>query len=1197
MATYLQARTLLAPYVDNGVAVTDTTRIDQRIDEAQRRLIDHYNFLSRREESARTPLSWQSGGTTGVPATSSLLLPNLDATKNMVLALWREENNQLELATALETKAYSYIERNITNDVERERRTAYEALAVNGQNTFGGMVGQVGLETMIQYRMPESRIKSYINQAYQQAVDHYNFVSRREDKAKTSLTFTALVSNSAPFDTLLPVEVVRLLALSVITSDNGADGGGLKTQALELIDRNVTANVERDRRGQTGEEGRLHNELPEGLKFPTARLTQYLSQAAADASVHYDFLARRENYSTGIKPNPFSFEIRKKLVESYVATANAAPDVATSLKQEALAVIERDLIDEVETVRRGTGGTEGQLHNELPEGLKIPTTRLATYLTQAQTEASAHYSFLSRREDYAGGIAPNPFPYEIRKKLVESYIATVNAAVDAAAALKQEAFALVERNLMQEIEAARRVVGGEAGRLHNELPEGVRISTSRINEYLTQSATDAAAHWDFLARREDYSSGSQPSPFPFEVRKKLIESYIATATAAPDVATALKQEGLAVIERDLMAQVEAARRVAAGEEGKLHNELPEGVKISTARLTTYLAQAATEAGAHWDFLARREDYSSGTKPNPFSYEVRKSLVESYAAGATGAVDVAAAKKQESFALIERDLMAQVEAVRRAVAGEEGRLHNELSDGVAISTPRLTQHLAQAALDASAHYDFLARREDYAGGSKPNPFAYEVRKKLVESYVAVSNAAPDVAVAIKAEAQSVIERDLMQEVEAARRVAAGEEGRLHNELPEGVRVATSRLTQFLSQAATEAGAHWDFLARRENYSSGTKPNPFTYEVRKKYVESYLASTGGAIEVAAALKAEAQALIERDLMAEVEAARRVAPGEEGKLHNELPQGVTIPTGRLTTFLSQASAEIGAHQAFVQRREDYSGAVPAATYEQRKMLVESYLATTAGQPEVAAALKQQAIAVVERDVMTEIENTRRALRTALLASANDTFGYHWGRIGLELPEAYRLSDSAVQRMVNSAEEQLMLSGKWVGTVAEYTLSVSATGEFFLPREVETILFMSFDGDPKPVHDRLNEWLRGGTGYRETDDAWRQGAVDRGEEIDPADSVLKRKYWITLPGTGSQPVVRILAKRRFVTHSVNSEKMYLRNYQAIFEATKGILLGGEQITPHIEKAKEMLSGQIAQQNFAGNRGAAHTRRVIQFR
>lgn len=781
MATYLEARNLLAPYVDNGVAVSDTTRIDQRIDEAQRRLIDHYNFLSRREESARTPLVWQQGGTTGVPSTGNLILPNLDATKNMILALWREENNQLELATGLETKAYSYIERNITNEVERERRTAYEALTVFGQNTFGGMVGRVGLETMIQYRMPVSRIKSIVNRAYQQAIDQHNFISRRENLERNTITYNALTNDIDTFDALLPDEVVRLLTLSNIVTDNGGDGAGLKSQAFELIERNVTSTVERARRTAAGTEGRLHNELPNGLQIPTARLTQFLSQAA------------------------------------------------------------------------------------------------------------------------------------------------------------------------------------------------------------------------------------------------------------------------------------------------------------------------TEAGAHYDFLVRREDYSSGVKPNPFPYEVLKPLVESYLATVAGTVDVSNAKKSEAF--------------------------------------------------------------------------------------------------------QIIERDLMQNVEAARRAAAGEEGRLHNELPEGVRIATSRLTTYLSQAATEAGTHWDFLARREDYSSGTKPNPFTYEVRKKYVESYLATSSGAVEVASALKAEAQALIERDLMTQVEAARRAAAGDEGRLHNELPGGLQIPTGRLTTYLSQASTEIGAHQAFLQRREDYNGAVPAVTYEQKKLLVESYIATLAGQPELAATLKQQAFADIERDVMTEIEGTRRATREALLASANDTFGYHWGRIGLELPEAYKLSDSAIKRMVNAAEEQLMFAGKWVGTVAEYTLTVNATGEFFLPVEVETILYMSFDGDPKPVHDRLNEWIRGGTGYRETDDSWRQGAVDRGEAVDPADNVLKRKYWITLPSTGSQPVVRILAKRRFVPHSVNSEKMYLRNYQAIYEATKGILLGGEQITPHIDKAKEMLASQIAQQNFTGNRGAAHTRRVLQFR
>jgi hypothetical protein len=883
MATYLEARDLLAPYVDNGVAVTDTTRIDQRIDEAQRRLIDHYNFLSRREESARTPLVWLTGGTTGNPATSNLILDNLDATKNMILAIWREENNQLDLSQGLETKAYSYIERNIVNDVERERRAAYEALTVNSQNTFGGMVGRVGLETLVQYRMPVSRIQSYVNRAYQQAIDQHNFITRRENLERGTITYNTLTNNAEQFDPLLPDEVVRLLALSNIVTDNGSDGGGLKSQAFELIERNVMSSVERARRTAAGTEGRLHNELVGGLQIPTARLTQFLSQAATEAGAHYDFLARREDYSSGIKPNPFA--------------------------------------------------------------------------------------------------------YEVLKPLVESYIATTSGAVDVAAAKKQEAFSIIERDLMQNVEAARRAVVGEAGRLHNELPEGLRVATSRFTEYLTQ--------------------------------------------------------------------------------------------------------AATEAGVHWDFLARREDYSTGVKPNPFSYEVRK--------------------------------------------------------------------------------------------------------KLVESYLATANAAVEVATALKGEAYQVIERDLMQNVEAARRATAGEAGRLHNELPEGVRIATARINEYLSQAAAEAGAHWDFLARRENYSSGTKPNPFTYEVRKKFVESYVATGAGQIEAASALKAEGQALIERDLMAQVEAARRAASGDEGKLHNELPNGVTIPTARLTTYLSQASTEIGAQQDFLQRREDYNGPAPTPTYEQRKILVESYLATSAGQPEVATALKQQALALIERDVMAAIEAARRSTRQALLASANDSFGYHWGRIGLELPEAYRLSDSAVKRMVNAAEEQLMFAGKWVGTVAEYTLSVSTTGEFFLPREVETILYMSFDGDPKPVHDRLNEWIRGGTGYRETDDSWREGAVDRGEAVDPTDNLLKRKYWITLPNV--VPVVRILAKRRFIPHTGDLEKMYLRNYQAIYEATKGILLGGEQITPHIEKAKEMLSGQIAQQNFTGNRGAAHTRRVLMFR
>jgi hypothetical protein len=171
-------------------------------------------------------------------------------------------------------------------------------------------------------------------------------------------------------------------------------------------------------------------------------------------------------------------------------------------------------------------------------------------------------------------------------------------------------------------------------------------------------------------------------------------------------------------------------------------------------------------------------------------------------------------------------------------------------------------------------------------------------------------------------------------------------------------------------------------------------------------------------------------------------------------------------------------------------------------------------------------------------------------------------------------------------------MQTGKWVGTVETYTLNVTATGEFFLPQEIETILFMSFDNNPRAVHDRYSEWLRGGPGYRGADYTWMQGAVDRGEAPDPADgNKLKRKYFITLPDT--VPVVRILGKRRFLPHASDTEKMYLRNFGAVFEAAKGFLLGGDQIAVHMEKATQMLATQIAQQNFTGQ---PPIRRAVRF-
>ena len=213
MATsFISAKTLLAPYVDNGID-PENARVTQRINEAQRRLIDHYNFLSRREEFEKDPLVYQEGGSGG-----NLILDNIDATKVLILALWREENNELEMANTLEMKAFSYIERDVVQSVEYSRREAYQSLEATYLITErDGLVGRLGLETLARYRFSPDRMRSYVRQAYRTAIDHYNFVIRREALNKPFITTNDLSQAVSPLE--VSPEIVRELVLHQLNQD------------------------------------------------------------------------------------------------------------------------------------------------------------------------------------------------------------------------------------------------------------------------------------------------------------------------------------------------------------------------------------------------------------------------------------------------------------------------------------------------------------------------------------------------------------------------------------------------------------------------------------------------------------------------------------------------------------------------------------------------------------------------------------------------------------------------------------------------------------------------------------------------------------------------------------------------------------------------------------------------------------------
>jgi hypothetical protein len=215
--TFSGAAAAIAPYVDNGVNSGDT-RIAARLNEAQRRLIDQYNFLVRREQFEKTEKTYVERAAN---STSDLILDNYDATKVMVLALWREENNELEMAATLEKKALDMVERDLVQEVESDRRTEFQTLEnSNAFNTLGNLTGRVGLETLARYRVPKSRIRSYIRSAYRMAIDHRNFVIRREvlDLTLITLTEPILPNDNSTIDNV-SIEVIRELVLGQMAQD------------------------------------------------------------------------------------------------------------------------------------------------------------------------------------------------------------------------------------------------------------------------------------------------------------------------------------------------------------------------------------------------------------------------------------------------------------------------------------------------------------------------------------------------------------------------------------------------------------------------------------------------------------------------------------------------------------------------------------------------------------------------------------------------------------------------------------------------------------------------------------------------------------------------------------------------------------------------------------------------------------------
>jgi hypothetical protein len=586
----------------------------------------------------------------------------------------------------------------------------------------------------------------------------------------------------------------------------------------------------------------------------------------------------------------------------------------------------------------------------------------------------------------------------------------------------------------------------------------------------------------------------------------------------------------------------------------------------------------------------------------------------------------------------------------------------VDNGVGNSDPRVQKRIDEAQRRLILQRNYYAHREEslltpltwQEGGTTGNIATADLilddidsTKLMILAAFREENNSLEMATQLESKAFAYVQRNVIGEVEKSRYdelstlallpqgTFGGLIGKLGLETFNKYQMPVSRLKSYINQAYEQAVDHYNYLVRKEQ--NDLEPVTFTALTSNSATFSNSSITIDILRSLSLILIQQNAqpgndvvgennlltlknsvfqLLEKNVSTAVQTARKNYPGDIGRLHNEVSNGLTISSARMGIYLNQAITEIDAHRAFVQRREDYNGILPVITYEEKKIFVSTYLfslndfnASDATGMTVSEQLvlgekkdqfdvtrKQMAYTLIERNVMAYIESGRRIHRQELQKSDPRTFGYHWSRVALDLPAAYAMSDNAVKRAVNSAEEILMRSGKWVGTLGTYVLDVTESGETFLPQEVETILFASFDSNQQPVFDRFNEWMRGGSGLRTDDHPWRNGFVDRGDCIDPADGKIKRKYFVSYPdGSPDAPIVTILAKKRFIPHLADTSPMFLDNYSAIALLSTGILSNSGEGA--LESAQKLLSSQVSQQYFVARMGGAHNRKLATFR
>jgi hypothetical protein len=171
-----------------------------------------------------------------------LLIDDLDALKMMLLALYREENNQLEQAKAFNDLSIKYLRDKTDASLNVAQKLQHQSSNESSPyGTLGYVRGRLVREMPDLSRINDSELATLINSSQEAAVAHFNFLARQDPDASSKLEFRELFLDGAAL-AIPSYEVNRLLVLSSQTKKID-ESAALKKSAFELIERDFNEQI------------------------------------------------------------------------------------------------------------------------------------------------------------------------------------------------------------------------------------------------------------------------------------------------------------------------------------------------------------------------------------------------------------------------------------------------------------------------------------------------------------------------------------------------------------------------------------------------------------------------------------------------------------------------------------------------------------------------------------------------------------------------------------------------------------------------------------------------------------------------------------------------------------------------------------------------------------------------------------------